>query len=202
MAPSGDGRHHDAEAHVLGAASARLRGSRYAQVLPYLRGRVLELGCGTSPLVTDHRDRFDTYTGCDLDPDLIARLAERHPDHTYGTVDLDHEPLPGDWGPFDTILAAAVIEHLFNLESVMSRLADALAPGGRIVMTTPTPFGNDVVLPVTARIGLTSADAHDDHINILNRRRFALLADEVGLRLEQYRRFQLGMNSLAVITTR
>lgn len=190
------------EERFTGLASQRLRGSRYSQVLPYVQGDLLEIGCGESPLVTDHTERFTSYTGCDVDVELTDRLGARYPQHRYGTVDLDHEDLPDDWGPFDTVLAVAVIEHLFNLELVMRRLASSLKPGGRIVLTTPTPFGNDIVLPVTARLGITSADAFVDHINILNKRRFALLATEVGLELVAYRRFQLGMNSLAVMERR
>jgi 2-polyprenyl-3-methyl-5-hydroxy-6-metoxy-1,4-benzoquinol methylase len=193
------GRSSDAEAHVGGLASGRLRDARYQQVLPYVRGAVLELGCGTSPLPSEHRQLFTSYTGSDVDSELMQRLAAEHPEHRYGAVDLDHEDIPSEWGTFDTILVAAVIEHLFNLELVMRRLSAALSPAGRIVMTTPTPFGNDVVLPLTARLGITSADAFTDHINILNKRRFELLASEVGLELVHYRRFQLGMNSLAVI---
>ena len=175
------GNNSDAEAHVGGLASGKLRGARYHQVLPYVRGAVLELGCGTSPLPTEHRDRFTSYTGSDVDAELMEQLSARHPEHRYRAIDLDHEDIPAEWGTFDTILVAAVIEHLFNLELVMRRLSAALSPDGRIVMTTPTPFGNDVVLPLTARLGITSADAFTDHINILNKPPFALLAAAVRL---------------------
>jgi len=191
-----------AEVQVGGRASGRLRTSRYAKVVPYLRGNLLEIGCGTSPLLHDFRSTFTSYTGCDLDADLIARLSTRYPEGTYHVVDLDHQDLPSDWVAFDTILATAVIEHLFNLEMVMSRLAERLAVGGRILLTTPTPFGNDIVLPITARVGLTSADAFADHINILNKRRMNLLAAEVGLEVIKYSTFQLGMNSFAVMAQR
>ncbi|MTA64883.1 MAG: methyltransferase, partial [Actinobacteria bacterium] len=101
-----------AEEQVGGRASGRLRTSRYAKVLPYLRGSLLEVGCGTSPLVHDFRSSFTSYTGCDLDAELIERLSDRYPEATYEAVDLDHQDLPRDWVSFDTILATAVIEHL------------------------------------------------------------------------------------------
>jgi len=191
-----------AEVQVGGRASGRLRTSRYAKVLPHLRGNLLEIGCGTSPLVHEFSASYTSYTGCDLDAELIERLSTRYPEATYEVVDLDRQDLPRDWVAFDTILATAVIEHLFNLEMVMRRLADRLADGGRILLTTPTPFGNDIVLPITARVGLTSADAFADHINILNKRRMNLLAAEVGLEVIKYSTFQLGMNSFALMTKR
>lgn len=182
-----------------GRASGALRRSRYRRVEPWLRGDLLEIGCATSDLPGSLPAAVTSYSGCDLDSLAIERLSQEHPEHSFAVVDLDAGGFPADFGPFDTVLAAAVIEHLFNLRSVMERVVSVLKPGGRVVMTTPTPIGNDVVLPLTARFGITSRNAHDDHINILNRKRFGLLAREVGLELVRYRYFQGGLNSLAVM---
>lgn len=182
-----------------GKVSGALQGSRYRQVLPWLRGDLLEIGCGWSDLPSNPPSSVTSYAGCDLEQSTVDRLTNAYPEHRFVALDLDAADYPDDYGPFDTILAAAVIEHLFNLRSVMERLIAVLRPGGRIVMTTPTPIGNDFVLPLTAALGLTSRTAHDDHIAILNKKRFRHLSQEVGLELIQYNRFQLGMNSLAVM---
>jgi len=42
---------------------------------------------------------------------------------------------------FDTITAGELIEHLENPGAFLRTAAAHLAPGGRIVLTTPTPFG-------------------------------------------------------------
>ena len=62
-------------------------------------------------------------------------------------------------------------------------MAAALKPNGRIVLTTPTVIGNDLVHRLGASVGLFSQDAQDDHIVIFNKRRFEVLANEVGLDL-------------------
>lgn len=183
----------------LGKASGALQASRYRQVLPWMRGDLLEVGCGLSELASNTPAAVTSYTGCDLKPSTVDRLTKQYPQHRFAAIDLDMSDFPADFGPFDTILAAAVIEHLFNLRSAMERLVAVLRPGGRIVLTTPTPIGNDVVLPLTALVGLTSKDAHADHIAILNKRRFRHLSSEVGLELTRYHRFQLGFNALAVM---
>jgi 2-polyprenyl-3-methyl-5-hydroxy-6-metoxy-1,4-benzoquinol methylase len=176
-----------------------LQGSRYRRVRPWLRGSLLEVGCGWSALPDALPPEVTDYAGCDIDHDVIMGLSAIYPQFHFVTVDLDMEPLPEGSGPYDTILATAVIEHLFNLRSVTERLTSVLKPGGRIVLTTPTPIGNDLVLPITSALRLTSKSAHDDHISILNRKRFLHLTREVGLRLVRYERFQFGLNSLAVL---
>lgn len=93
----------------------------------------------------------------------------------------------------------ALIEHLFNQQHVMSEVANALKPGGIIVMTTPTPFGNDVVHRLGASIGLFAKAAVDDHIVIYNHHRFRLMAKEVDLQLKSYRKFQFFCNQIAVL---
>ncbi len=56
----------------------------------------------------------------------------------------------------------AVIEHLFNQKFVMDEVSNVLKPGGKVVVTTPTPFGNDVVHRVGATLGLFAKTAMND----------------------------------------
>jgi 2-polyprenyl-3-methyl-5-hydroxy-6-metoxy-1,4-benzoquinol methylase len=46
-------------------------------------------------------------------------------------------PLPFVAGTFATVLAAEVIEHVFDTERVLLELARVLRPGGWLVLTTP-----------------------------------------------------------------
>ena len=74
-----------------------------------------------------------------------------------------------------------------------------MKPGGRLVITTPTNFGNDVVHRAGSLIGLFSKVARDDHISIFNRKRFEVFANECGLEVELYRFFQFGCNQLVIL---
>jgi 2-polyprenyl-3-methyl-5-hydroxy-6-metoxy-1,4-benzoquinol methylase len=130
--------------------------------------------------------------------DAVERLQAEHPQEQFFQRDLDQDRL--DLGrKFDRIFMLALIEHLFNQKFVMDHVADALKPGGCVVLTTPTPLGNDLVHRTGARLGLFARDAVDDHIVLYDRHRFRLLAREVGLELREHRYFQLFCNQIAVL---
>jgi hypothetical protein len=82
----------------------------------------------------------------------------------------------------------------------MSEVVNALKPGGIVVMTTPTPFGNDIVHRLGASLGLFAKAAVDDHIVIYNHHRFSLMAIEVGLQLKSYQTFQFLCNQIVVLS--
>ena len=172
--------------------------ARTRLVVDHLRGDVLDVGCQRGQLRDLAGDQVGRYVGIDLSADAIDAARAAHPDAEFHVIDVDAEDLPFE-SEFDTVVLVAVIEHVFDLAHLGHGLARALRPGGRVVLTTPTPFGNDVVHRLGARVGLFHQGAVDDHIAIFNRQRLRVLADEVGLRLVEHRRFQLGCNQVAVL---
>ncbi len=171
---------------------------RYAMIAPHIRGDVLELGCGNAQVLAEHADKLTSYSGVERSPKQIEKLKGLYPDSTFYQRDLDKDQLNID-RQFDCILMIALIEHLFNQQFVMDQVAKLLKPGGVIVITTPTPIGNDFVHRLGASVGLFSKMAVDDHIVLYNRHRFRILVDEVGLKLKSHRYFQLMCNQLAVL---
>jgi len=93
----------------------------------------------------------------------------------------------------------ALIEHLFNQKFVMDEIAKSLKIGGKVIVTTPTPFGNDVVHRIGAPLGLCSKNAANGHIVIYNKLRFTTLANEVGLVVKSHKFFQLYCNQVVVL---
>jgi hypothetical protein len=83
----------------------------------------------------------------------------------------------------------AVIEHIWNQKFLFEQIIEPLNPGGKIVITTPTPFGNDIIHHIEAALGVFAKAAVEDHIDIYNKQRFNNLAREFELRLESYKRF-------------
>lgn len=140
-----------------------------------------------------------SYMGVDSRADVIQDLTRQYPQARFVRADLDEDELPGDFEA-DTVLMVALVEHIFNQKHLMTQVRRCLAPSGRVILTTPTPFGNDVVHRAGGRLGLFSQIAVDDHVVIYNRPRLETLAREVGLKLVEYRRFQFGCNQLAVFT--
>jgi SAM-dependent methyltransferase len=176
--------------------------ARTARIAPYIRGDVLDLGCGshgTASIYEQYGERMTHYCGIERSEESVRKLSERYPSGRFFARDLDRDQL-GLNRKFDCILMIALIEHLFNQQHVMSEVVNALKPAGIVVMTTPTPFGNDIVHRLGANMGLFAKAAVDDHIVIYNHHRFRLMAGEVGLELKSYHTFQLFCNQLAVLS--
>lgn len=178
--------------------SSYLSGSRNAAIAPHVHGDVLDIGCQRGQLRDRLGERIGRYVGIDLSPESLEEARRRHPDCEFRLLDIDAEQFGYD-SEFDTIVLIAVLEHVFNLKHLGTNLTRALKPGGQVVLTTPTPIGNDIVHRLGARFGLFSKMAVDDHIVIFNKKRLEIFAREVSLSLFEYRRFQLGCNQIAIL---
>jgi SAM-dependent methyltransferase len=118
---------------------------RASQLVPLVDGpRVLHVGCAAH--VPDPNDptwlhgqlckRFPETVGLDLRQDLIDKLSELGFRNLIAanaeTFELGRQ--------FDTIVAGDVIEHLSNPGSFLVQARKHLAPGGKLIITTPFPF--------------------------------------------------------------
>lgn len=173
-----------------GLLSGFLRQRRIAHAKPWLRGDVLDFGCGGGRLA-EHCDP-DHYLGVDRDPAVVAAAQDRNPRHAFATE------VP-DGRRFDTVVALAVIEHLPHPQRHVEAWRSLLNPGGRIVLTTPHPSYRKVH-DVGASLGIFSKEAADEHETFLDRRRMEPICEEVGLKLEACRRFLAGANQLFVLS--
>jgi 2-polyprenyl-3-methyl-5-hydroxy-6-metoxy-1,4-benzoquinol methylase len=174
-----------------GYLSPLLRRQRMKAAIPFLRGRVLDVGCGTGALAQYCDPRH--YLGIDIDEASLATARHAHPEHRF------ERDLPTGELLFDTIVALAVIEHVPSPGVWLAQLARLLIARGRIIVTTPYPsfewchtFG--------ARIGLFSKEASEEHENLLYPTLMATLADAAGLQLVLQRRFLIGANQLFVMS--
>lgn len=179
-----------------------LRKHRLAMVRPFIKGDVLDLGCNDAAGWRLGGERIEEYYGVDCRNETIERLQSEIPEGHFYCRDLNEDALDFDGKKFDVVLMTALIEHLYNQRHVMREVAGALKPGGVVVMTTPTPFGNDVIHRIGAKIGLFAASAMDDHIVVYNRHRFGIMARDIGLDIVKYETFQLGCNQLVVLRRR
>lgn len=106
---------------------------------PFVRGRVLDAGCGTGAnadfLWNNHVTR---YTFLEPDGRLLAQVPERarasdaqSAERVQGTTsDLSGKQ-------FDTILYIDVIEHIEDSRAELRRAHDLLAPGGHLLVLVP-----------------------------------------------------------------
>jgi 2-polyprenyl-3-methyl-5-hydroxy-6-metoxy-1,4-benzoquinol methylase len=95
---------------------------------------VLDVGCGAGGVGRAIRDRADRLAGIELDADVAARAREVYDDVACGPVEA---VLDDVHGPFDTILAYDVLEHLAEPDVVLRRLRALAAPGALVHVSVP-----------------------------------------------------------------
>lgn len=117
--------------------------ARYYFATPYIRGRVLDLACGTGygcHMVAKERKREVTeIVGVDNDPETL-RYANREYNHqkvTFLQGDALDPELPDRLGTFDTVLSFETIEHVEDDRLFLDHLYRMLAPGGTLVLSSP-----------------------------------------------------------------
>ena len=95
------------------------------RILPTLRGRVLDVGCGQTP----YRHWLvgaSEYVGLDVTPDSRADIVVEP-----GTV------WPFANASFDAILATQVLEHVRDFDNVLREIDRVMKPGGTVVISVP-----------------------------------------------------------------
>jgi 2-polyprenyl-3-methyl-5-hydroxy-6-metoxy-1,4-benzoquinol methylase len=163
------------------------RGSSHAQLLEIVGarppGRVLDLGCGSGRLGEALRRRGHHVVGVDLQdsPDAKERL------DTFVVGDLEHGVPAGvhEHGPFDTIVAADVLEHVRDPAGLLVDVRDLLAPGGLLVASVPNVAHWYPRLRVAS--GRFDYDARGildrDHVRFFTRRSFGRMTERTGWRI-------------------
>lgn len=180
-----------------GLLSKYLARRRVAAVLPYMKGRrrILDVGCGV--FRWDGLLRPDAeYVGIDCEEEIVAYNRAHFP-HTFFQADLDESRLDFCGSDFDVVVMLAILEHLCRPAQALVKLAQLLAPGGLIVLTTPHASG-EPILEAGAAVRLFSRDKHQ-HQPLLDKAGIQALVAQAGCELAAYRRFLLGFNQLVVV---
>ncbi len=137
-------------------------------VRPLLGKRALDVGCGAGLLCEPLARLGAAVTGVDAAAENIA-AASAHA--TGGGLAIDYrcgEIGALDIGTFDLVCSMEVIEHVADKAAFVAALADRLAPGGLMVLSTPNRTAKSRLLMVEAaeRIGMVPRGTHhwDDFV--------------------------------------
>ena len=108
----------------------------YYLAKPYIKGNLLELGCGEGRGVELLAPLADNYLALDKIGEVIDELKQKYP-----AVDFQQAVFPPfsslEENSFDTIVSFQVIEHVKKDAEFLSEIYRVLKPGGRAVLTTP-----------------------------------------------------------------
>ncbi len=174
------------------AADRILQRWRIRKVAPYIHtaDRLLDAGCHRGELIEYVRPRLASAVG--IDPVAEPRQGDG--------VTILRGTLPGDArlesASFDCVVMLAVLEHMPDPAAVLADCYRLLRPGGRLALTVPHPFVDQIV-DFLVRIGVADGMDFDSHHGF-DVSRVEPLASRIGFRLVVKRSFQLGLNRLFV----
>ena len=147
-------------------------------------GRALDLGCGDGRLGAELRAA--ELTAADVSKVALERARAVLPRARLVALEPD-APLPFEDSGFDLVLCAETLEHVRDVQGLLSEVRRVLRPRGVLALTTPAHSR------LTGLRGLVgglerSFDPLSPHIRFFTRRSLARLLDELGFELTSLRR--------------
>jgi len=175
-----------------GLLSPFLRLQRINKSKPFLRGKILDYGCGTgslAPLVLPKN-----YIGYDIDESVIKKAQKDYPNYRFQANAVPQSK------SFDTVISLAVIEHVLDPITFLKELSGYLKINSlsRIILTTPHP-SIEKIHNMGAKFGIFSRHASEEHQTLLGRNKIIEISNQTDLKLIRYDRFLLGANQLIVL---
>lgn len=161
---------------------------RHSIVMPFIRGRLLDIGCGVNTLVRAYGNGVgvDVYDWGDVD---------------YVVTDSSHLPFPDL--AFNTITIIAALNHIPNREGVLTECRRLLTPEGKLIITMLSPK-----ISWTWHLLRSRWDADQrkrgmkgGEIYGISKKGVLDLAQRQGFRMILNKRFMLGLNSLYISET-
>lgn len=137
--------------------------------------RALDLGCGEGDFTAILAGAGARAVGVDVAEAALDRARRRHPELQFELAAIDG-PLPLPDASFDLVWASEVIEHVADTARWLSEARRVLAPGGRLLITTPSHGRLRILLRGVERF----SEPLGDHLHLYTRRSLRGLLEEFG----------------------
>jgi SAM-dependent methyltransferase len=160
---------------------AELEPPDYARRLAFLlaevrRGdRALDLGCGDGRFTAELARAGAAVVGVEVAQSAVDRARAREPDLDFRLAPVGG-PLGFEDGSFDLVWASEVIEHIADTARWLSEVRRVLAPGGRLLLTTPSHGRIRVALAGVERF----SEPLGDHLHLYTRSSLRTVLEEFG----------------------
>ena len=122
----------------------------------------LDVGCGAGLLAEPLCRLGAQVTALDAAPELIE-IATAHAQGAGLTIDYRAQPVENIGGQYDLVTAMEVIEHVADPARFVADLAERLAPGGLLILSTPGKTALSKLLTITLAegVGAIPKGTHD-----------------------------------------
>jgi SAM-dependent methyltransferase len=154
--------------------SCSVKGHREAErfgafIAPYLRGYVLDVGCGPQPAPSYLRD-YPVALIRGIDP--ISKPEE----HPFEFVSAVAEDIPWQDASFDIVCSGTTLDHFFLLDVALKEIRRVMKPGGHFVAWISEAPGSEPYDPYRNEI----AAADEEHLFHIDRTWFLPMMRELG----------------------
>ncbi len=146
----------------------------------------LDLGCGDGRLTLG----LDAaaLTAADVSAVALGRAERRLTDRAVELAELEPDtPLPFSDSTFDLVLCAETLEHVRDVQLLLSEARRVLRPGGRLAVTTPA-HGRATALAALALGFEARFKPLSPHLRFFTRRSLARVLSDGGFEVECLRR--------------
>lgn len=97
--------------------------------------KVLDLGCGIGLIGKKLLENKNTVFGLDISATAVKKAGKNGLIAKKFNLEKNDFPFADNY--FDTILAAEIIEHIFDTDTFLKRIKKKLKKGGALIITTP-----------------------------------------------------------------
>jgi SAM-dependent methyltransferase len=147
--------------------------------------RALDLGCGDGRLSAELRAL--KLFAADVSPIALERARGRlGPDVQFVELEPD-SPLPLEDTQFDLVLCAETLEHVRDVQLILSEIRRVLRPGGTLAVTTPA-HSRLTGLRILMRGFDNGFDPLSPHLRFFTKRSLTRLLGELGYDVRSIRR--------------
>ena len=157
---------------------------------------VLDIGCGYHATFLQNfkkiRPEVSILAGIDMSVGPIQKEGI-----TLSAADLNM-PLKFPDNTFDVAVSTAVFEHLEKPDLAAKEAWRVLKPGGKLIITTPSPAAKPVLEFLAFKLSLIDPTEILDHKTYFSRTGLESLFREAGFKNIKTKYFQFGFNTFAV----
>ena len=98
---------------------------------------ILDVGCGNGWVAKNFLSKEKKVVSMDISLQNPVKVLKENPAENHAAVVADAYYLPFKKNSFDMVIASEIIEHVSDPKAFISKLMEAVKPGGKLIITTP-----------------------------------------------------------------